>query len=162
MIKFLVNRIILVVFLCASVNLMYFSSEKVFAKMMSEVKCTNTEKKLVYDCIIYLTDMKTKNKISGAKFMVSADMPSMPGAHNVKPVMAHSMGSGIYHFRLNLEMYGEWVLKMDFSKPKRDRILKKITFGGKLNKKSHKHSAKHNHKKRDLESHQNHAAENKH
>ena len=51
---------------------------------------------------------------------------------------------------------------MDFSKPKRDRILKKITFGGKLNKKSHKNSAKHNHKKRDLESHQNHAAENKH
>ena len=162
MIPFSVKNIILVVILFASSSLIFFTSKNVFAKFDSEVKCTSTYVKLVYDCIIFLKDMKTKNKISGAKFMVSADMPSMPGAHNVKPVMAHSMGSGIYHFRLNLEMYGEWVLKMDFSKPKRDRILKKITFGGKLNKKSHKNSAKHNHKKRDLESHQNHAAENKH
>ena len=115
--------------------------------MISEVKCNGTEKELVYDCLIYLSDVKTGNQISGAKFLVSADMPSMPGVHNVKPVMAHSMGSGIYHVRLNLDMYGEWVLKMDFTRPRRDRIVKKIIFGGKLNEMSHEHNGKHEHKK---------------
>ena len=56
-------------------------------------------------------------------------MPSMPGAHNVKPVMAHSLGRGIYHVMLELEMYGEWVIKMDFTEPLRDRITKKMFFG---------------------------------
>ena len=129
---------------------------------MSEVQCKGTEEKLVYDCMIYLTDKKTHNKISGAKFMVGADMPSMPGAHNVKPVMANSMGLGIYHVRLNLEMYGEWLLKMDFTKPKRDRIVKKMIFGGKLNEMSQEQSKKHEHKKEDLECHHNHAKDNKH
>ena len=124
---------------------------------MSEVQCNGTEEKLVYECKIYLTDMKTKEKLSGAKFMVSADMPSMPGAHNVKPVMAHSMGLGIYHVRLKLEMYGEWVLKMDFTKPRRDRIVKKMTFGGKVNEMSHNQIKKHEHKKEELECHHNHA-----
>ena len=128
---------------------------------MSDVKCNSTEEKLVYDCMIYLTDKKTKEKISEAKFMVSADMPSMPGAHNVKPVMAHSMGLGIYHVRLHLEMYGEWVLKMDFTKPKRDRIVKKMTFGGKRNEMSHKQSGKHEHKNEELECHHSHAKEHK-
>ena len=129
---------------------------------MSEVQCNGTEEKLVYECKIYLTDMKTKEKLSGAKFMVSADMPSMPGAHNVKPVMAHSMGLGIYHVRLKLEMYGEWVLKMDFTKPRRDRMVKKMIFGKngqevvhvndvvkkhskKVMKMSHRHDGKHKH-----------------
>ena len=124
---------------------------------MSEVNCNSTEEKLVYDCMIYLTNKKTKEKISGAKFVVSADMPSMPGAHNIKPVIAHSMGLGIYHVRLNLDMYGEWVLKMDFTKPRRDRILKKITFGGNQNEISHKKSVKHEHKKEEFECHHNHA-----
>ena len=113
---------------------------------MSEVQCNGTEEKLVYECKIYLTDMKTKEKLSGAKFMVSADMPSMPGAHNVKPVMAHSMGMGMYHVRLNLEMYGEWVLKMDFTKPRRDRIVKKMIFGEKGHHMSNDHDEKHKHK----------------
>ena len=80
---------------------------------MSEVQCNGTEEKLVYECKIYLTDLKTKEKLSEAKFMVSADMPSMPGAHNVKPVMAHSKGLGIYNVILKLDMYGEFFLKND-------------------------------------------------
>ena len=162
MINFVGNRRILVVILCISAYLISFSTIKVFAKTMSEVQCNGTEEKLVYECKIYLTDMKTKEKLSGAKFMVSADMPSMPGAHNVKPVMAHSMGLGIYHARLKLEMYGEWVLKMDFTKPRRDRIVKKMIFGGKGNEMSHDQNGKHEHKKEDLECHHNHATEHKH
>ena len=106
-----------------------FPMEKALGKMMAEVECKGTEEKLVYACMITLKDSKTGKKIPKAEFKVSADMPSMAGAHNVKPVMAHSMGMGMYHVRLNLEMYGEWVLKMDFTKPRRDRIVKKMIFG---------------------------------
>ena len=158
----LANTRIVFVLLFISTYLIPFYIDKTFAKTMSDVKCNSTEEKLVYDCMIYLTDTKTKEEISGAKFVVSADMPSMPGAHNVKPVIAHSMGLGKYHVRLNLEMYGDWVLKMDFTKPRRDRIVKKITFGGKSNEISHNQSGKHEHKKEELECHHNHAKEHKH
>ena len=147
MINFVGNSRILVVILCISVYAISFSKIKVFAKTMSEVQCNGTEEKLVYECKIYLTDMKTKEKLSGAKFMVSADMPSMPGAHNVKPVMAHSLGLGIYHARLKLEMYGEGVLKMDFTKPRRDRIVKKMIFGENVHEMSHDHDKNNEHKK---------------
>ena len=139
-----------------------FPMEKALGKMMAEVECKGTEEKLVYDCMIYLTDMKTKKKLDRAKFVVGADMPSMPGAHNVKPVTTHSMGMGMYHVRLNLEMYGEWVLKMDFTKPRRDRIVKKMIFGGKGHEMSHDQNGKHEHKKEVLECDHNHATEHKH
>ncbi len=160
--RFLVNRRILM-FLVFFVS--YLSSsytENVFSKTMSDVQCKHTEEKLVYDCMIFLTDKKNKKKISGAKFTVGADMPSMPGTHNVKPIMAHSKGLGIYHVRLNLEMYGEWVLKLDFTKPKRDRIVKKMFFGGKSNDPSHEQNLMHKNNEEDLECHHNHAKEHKH
>ena len=100
MTNFLGNTRLVFVLLFISIYFIPFYTEKTFSKTMSEVKCNSTEEKLVYDCMIYLTDTKTKEKISGAKFVVSADMPSMPGAHNIKPVIAHSMGLGSYHVRL--------------------------------------------------------------
>ncbi len=139
-----------------------FPMEKALGKMMAEVECKGTEEKLVYDCMIYLTDMKTKKKLDRAKFVVGADMPSMPGAHNVKPVMAHSMGMGMYHVRLNLEMYGEWVLKMDFTKPRRDRIVKKMIFGEKGHELSHDHNGKHEHKKEVMKMSHDHGKNHKH
>ena len=123
-----------------------FPMEKALGKMMAEVECKGTEEKIVYDCMITLKDSKTGKKIPKAEFKVSADMPSMAGVHNVKPVMTHSMGMGMYHVRLNLEMYGEWVLKMDFTKPRRDRIVKKMIFGEKGHEMSHDHDEKHKHK----------------
>ena len=158
----LANTRIVFVLLFISTYLIPFYIDKTFAKTMSDVKCNSTEEKLVYDCMIYLTDTKTNEKMSEAKFMVSADMPSMPGAHNVKPVMAHSMGLGIYHVRIKLEMYGEWVLKMDFTKARRDRIVKKMTFGEKVNEMSHNQIEKHEHKKEELECHHNHAKKHNH
>jgi hypothetical protein len=54
-------------------------------------------------------------------------MPSMPMAHNVKPVKA-APGSapGEYTARIELEMFGEWALKLDVRKPVRDRIVRKF------------------------------------
>ena len=103
MIKVLVNRKIFFFTIFVYSYLNSSSTENVLAKTMSEVQCNGTVERLVYDCMIYLTDKKTKKKVSGAKFMVGADMPSMPAAHNVKPNMAHSVGLGIYHVKLNLE-----------------------------------------------------------
>ena len=156
MIKFLIIRKIFVFFVSVFGYLSLFYTENIFAKTISEVECKGTEEKLVYNCIISLTDQKTQKKILGAKFMVGADMPSMPGAHNVRPVMANPIGLGIYSARLNLDMYGEWVLKMDFTKPKRDRIIKKMIFGGKNNQISHQHIGNQEHKKKEMECHHNH------
>ncbi len=140
------KRIVLYRFILASL-IIFSPIGKALGKMMAEVECKGADKKLVYDCMIFITDFKTKKKINSAKFKVGAEMPSMPGAHNVKPVMAHSTGMGTYHVRLNLEMYGEWVLKMDFTKPRRDRIVKKMIFGEKGHEMSHDHDKNHEHKK---------------
>jgi hypothetical protein len=74
--------------------------------------------KLAYDCMITLTDKTTGAPVLDGEFTVSADMPSMPGVHNVEPVLAQHHRMGMYRAHIELEMYGEWVLVMDFTKPK--------------------------------------------
>ena len=96
-------------------------------KKSAQVECAATAVRLTYDCIITLRNKKTGQAIKDAEFSVSADMPSMPGAHTVKPVTAINQGTGIYHAKLVLEMYGEWALTMDFTQPERDRVITKIT-----------------------------------
>ena len=96
-------------------------------KKSAQVECAATDVRLAYDCIITLTNKKTGQAIKDAEFTVSADMPSMPGAHPVKPVAVMDQGMGMYHVQLVLEMYGEWALIMDFTLPKRDRVVTKVT-----------------------------------
>ncbi|MCY4383793.1 MAG: FixH family protein [Nitrospinae bacterium] len=96
----------------------------------AEVECKPAEQKLVYDCMITLKGKKSGMPVAGAEFTVGADMPSMPGAHNVRPTPAEPHGTpGTYRARVHLEMTGEWVLKLDFTKPARDRLIKKLHFG---------------------------------
>ena len=96
-------------------------------KKSAQVECVATDVRLTYDCIITLTNKTTGHAIKDAEFTVSADMPSMPGAHAVKPVAVMDQGMGMYHVQLVLEMYGEWALTMDFTQPKRDRVVTKVT-----------------------------------
>ena len=96
-------------------------------KKSAQVECVATDVRLTYDCIITLTNKTTGHAIKDAEFTVSADMPSMPGAHAVKPVAVMDQGMGMYHVQLVLEMYGEWALTMDFTQPKRDRVVNKDT-----------------------------------
>ena len=96
-------------------------------KKSGQVECAATDVRLAYDCIITLTNKKTRQTIKDAEFTVSADMPSMPGAHTVKPVAVMNHGMGMYHVQLVLEMYGEWALIMDFTQPNRDRVVTKVT-----------------------------------
>ena len=137
------KRIIIIITVILSTNMIIHGS----GKMMADIDCKGTNHKLVYDCMIKLSEMKTGNKINGAEFSVGADMPSMPDTHNLKPEVAHEMGIGMYKVNLNLEMFGEWTIKLDFKKPHRDMIVKKMTFGKKGMKIKHDDSEGHQHKK---------------
>jgi len=96
-------------------------------RQSAQVECAATDVRLAYDCIITLTNKKTGQAIKDAEFTVSADMTSMPGAHTIKPVAVINHGIGMYQVQLVLEMYGEWALTMDFTQPKRDRVVTKVT-----------------------------------
>lgn len=96
-------------------------------RLDADVDCKPTKHDLVYDCRFVLKEAKTGKLVSGAELAVGADMPSMPMAHNVKPVKAApSVAPGEYTARIELEMFGEWALKLDVRKPMRDRIVKKF------------------------------------
>ena len=97
----------------------------------AEVECEPTDQKLVYDCMITLKAKRSGAPIADAEFTVGADMTSMPGAHNVRPVPAEAHGmAGMYRARIELDMTGEWALRLDFTKPSRDRLIRKLHFGG--------------------------------
>ncbi len=97
---------------------------------MVEVNCEPTDKKLTYMCMFNVMGMKSHKPIDGAEFKVNADMASMPMAHNVPPMRPKPTGKpGSYHGMLELEMVGEWTLKMEFKKPARDVVVKSLTFG---------------------------------
>jgi hypothetical protein len=98
-------------------------------RLAADVECAPTKHDLVYDCRIALTDAASGKPVPGADFSVGADMPSMPMAHNVSPVKAQPAGEpGRYAARLELEMYGEWALKLTVRRPMRDVIVKKLEF----------------------------------
>ncbi|MDE0531102.1 MAG: FixH family protein [Albidovulum sp.] len=97
----------------------------------ADIACDPTGQRLVYDCSVMLTERRSGDPISGAEFSVGADMPSMPGAHNVKPVPAIPHDEpGLYGARIELDMPGEWAIRLDFTKPNRDRVVKKLYFSG--------------------------------
>lgn len=95
----------------------------------ADVACKPAGKALTYDCSIRLNEASSGKPIEGAKLTVGADMPSMPMAHNVRPVPAKPGSEpGVYMARLELEMHGEWALKLRVSAPIQDQIIKKLRF----------------------------------
>jgi hypothetical protein len=98
-------------------------------RLAADVDCNPTKHDLVYDCRIALKEAKTGRPVSGADVSVGADMPSMPMAHNVRPVKAKpGAAPGEYAARIELEMFGEWALRLNVRGPARDVIVKKIDF----------------------------------
>jgi len=98
-------------------------------RLAADVECKPTKHDLVYDCRIALREAKSGTPVSGADVSVGADMPSMPMAHNVKPVKAKpGAAPGEYQARIELEMFGEWALRLDVRGPVRDVIVKKLGF----------------------------------
>lgn len=107
------------------------SSVPALAKDRAAVKieCKETETGLVYDCMLHLSGRKSGKPVEGAKVAVKPDMPTMPGAHNVPAANAEPAGSpGAYGFRMKLDMYGIWALKVTVTGPLRDIAVRKIEF----------------------------------
>ncbi|MGQ0509285.1 MAG: FixH family protein [Betaproteobacteria bacterium] len=91
-------------------------------RAQAELACAPTKTDFIYDCTIRLT--RGGQPLSGAQITVGADMPSMPMAHNVKPVKAKpGRASGEYAASLDLEMLGEWAVKLRLAGPVKDQLV---------------------------------------
>jgi YtkA-like protein len=91
-------------------------------KTVASMDCRHTGKDFTYDCRIKIN--RGGEPLSGAQVTVGADMPSMPLAHNTKPVKAHATKTpGEYRARLELEMTGEWAVKLRLAGPVRDQLV---------------------------------------
>jgi hypothetical protein len=92
--------------------------------------CRFTGTDFVYDCVVHLE--RAGAPLAGAQVAVGADMPSMPMAHNLKPVNAKpGAKAGDYEARLDLEMAGEWAVKLRLSGPVRDQLVLHYEFDDK-------------------------------
>jgi hypothetical protein len=95
----------------------------------AEVTCRPAGEKLHYDCLVKLANARTGEPLSGMRLTVGASMPSMPAAHNVRPVVAtEDQVKGTYQARIVLEMHGDWALQLDLSGAARDRVVKLLRF----------------------------------
>ena len=108
------------------------------------VTCAESSDTLHYNCMAHVTGRKSKKPIDGASLAIKPDMPSMPGAHNIPVVKAVPAGKpGMYKWKMRLDMYGTWALRIVVKGPVRDIMVKKIDFKGKGGKKmdhgKHKH-----------------------
>lgn len=91
-------------------------------RAQAELACTPTKTDFIFDCTIRLT--RGGQPLPGAQVTVGADMPSMPMAHNVKPVKARpGKVPGEYAASLDLEMLGEWAVKLRLAGPVKDQLV---------------------------------------
>jgi hypothetical protein len=96
-------------------------------KLHASLDCKFTGTDFVYDCIIRLK--RGADPLPGVQVSVGADMPSMPMAHNVKPVKAKpGRMPGEYEARLDLDMPGEWAIKLRLSGAVRDQLVLHYAF----------------------------------
>lgn len=76
---------------------------------------------------------------------VSAEMPSMPMAHNMRQTIAMPVANlvGQYEFVLVLEMAGDWRLIYNISSPFIDRLHEPLIIG--ISEKPKEHKSSHSH-----------------
>jgi YtkA-like len=99
------------------------------ARAKADVGCQPATERLQYDCVFKLTDARSNAPLTGLGVTVGADMPSMAGAHTVRPVKAaEAEEKGTYKARLVLEMHGDWAVRLDLSGKVRDRVIKVLRF----------------------------------
>ena len=113
-------RLMLLIFL-------FISAPVLAQRTEADLKCNYSGKDFIYDCIIRLS--RGGEPLSGAQLSVGADMPSMPMAHNLKPVKARpGKKPGEYAARLDLEMPGEWTVKLRLAGSMRDLLIVHYNF----------------------------------
>lgn len=99
------------------------------SRARADVACRPAGATLQYDCSVRLGDARTNAPLTGAILTVGADMPSMPMAHSLRPVKALPAAEpGTYEARLDLEMHGDWTLRLDIAGPVRDRVVVPLNF----------------------------------
>ena len=102
--------------------LVLYGSTAFAQKAQAELDCKPTKTDFIYDCTIKLA--RGGRPLAGAQITVGADMPSMPMAHNVRPVKAAPGKSpGEYRAKLDLEMLGEWAVKLRLAGPVKDQLI---------------------------------------
>ncbi len=93
----------------------------------ASLDCKPGGAKFVYDCNVRLT--RAGSPLANVEVSVGADMPSMPMAHNVKPAKAKPTEvPGEFQARLELEMHGEWALKLRVSGAVNDLLVLRYEF----------------------------------
>jgi hypothetical protein len=98
---------------------------KAQVRARADIRCEPTNQVLAYDCTIRFVDSRTNQPLSGLTVTVGADMPSMAGAHNVRPATAmEGPEKGTYRVHLELEMHGDWALQLNLSGAIRDRVVR--------------------------------------
>lgn len=101
------------------IMLAFLSPHALAQKTNARLDCKYTGKDFIYDCAIRL-----QPPMEGVQITVSADMPSMPLAHQVRPVKAQTTKKpGEYRARLDLEMTGEWAVKLRLAGALRDQLV---------------------------------------
>lgn len=91
-------------------------------KIAGRMECAFTGTDFVYDCKVSLA--RGGKPLEGVRVSIGADMPSMPMAHSIKPVVAQpGKASGEYLAKLDLDMTGEWAVKLRLSGPVRDQLV---------------------------------------
>ena len=85
---------------------------------------TDAESGLGYEYTFRVTRRGSGEPVDGAEFSVSADMPSMPGAHHMPHRTGEPAGEpGTYRAAVEFDMPGRWNLILRFSKPNRDQVV---------------------------------------
>lgn len=94
-----------------------------------DLGCQPTGQALTYLCTVSIADASGK-PVDGVEPTLSAEMPSMPMAHSVKPVKAQPVAGrpGLYQGRIELEMVGEWAVKLQFKAPRPEIVVRKLDF----------------------------------
>jgi hypothetical protein len=96
-------------------------------RIKADITCTHTGADFVYDCVIHIK--RGLEPVPHLNIVVGADMPSMPMAHNVKPVTARpGKEPGEYLAKLDLEMAGKWSVKLRVSGAVRDVLVLRYNF----------------------------------
>jgi YtkA-like len=101
-------------------------SAPVPASLSAEISCQPDAQRLRQRCTVVLTERGTGRRVDGAAVTLTADMPSMPLAHHVRPVEAQRVGEGLYQGSLELEMPGRWVISARVTKPVRDQFTRVV------------------------------------
>jgi hypothetical protein len=115
--------------LCCLIALALLPCAQAAARSPSVAVSCKPAASLEYDCLFHLKDAASGAPLSGAAFSVQPSMPSMPMAHNIRPVAAQpAQEPGSYRARLKLDMPGTWSLKLLMSKPARDELHHRMDF----------------------------------